>query len=88
LGYPADPPRVDEVIAVIRAAGDRAYGHRLRGLMAILWRSGLRIQEALALTEGDLDDRRGSLLVPAASRAGAVARAWTHGAGSNSNARR
>jgi integrase len=28
-----------------------------------LWRSGLRIQEALALTEGDLDYRRGSLLV-------------------------
>ena len=27
------------------------------------WRAGLRIQEALALTEGDLDQRRGSLLV-------------------------
>ena len=47
----------------MRAAGDRAHGRRLRGLIAILWRSGLRIQEALALTEGDLDQRRGSLLV-------------------------
>jgi hypothetical protein len=47
----------------MRAAGDRAHGLRLRGLIAILWRSGLRIQEALALTEGDLDHRRGSLLV-------------------------
>jgi site-specific recombinase XerD len=28
-----------------------------------MWRAGLRIQEALALTEGDLDQRRGSLLV-------------------------
>jgi integrase len=28
-----------------------------------MWRAGLRIQEALALTEGDLDHRRGSLLV-------------------------
>jgi hypothetical protein len=27
------------------------------------WRAGLRIQEALALAEGDLDQRRGSLLV-------------------------
>jgi integrase len=28
-----------------------------------MWRAGLRIQEALGLTEGDLDHRRGSLLV-------------------------
>jgi hypothetical protein len=47
----------------MRSAGDPAHGLRLRGLIAILWRSGLRIQEALALIEGDLDHRRGSLLV-------------------------
>ena len=29
----------------------------------VLWRAGLRIQEALALAEADLDDRRGALLV-------------------------
>ncbi len=29
----------------------------------MLWRGGLRIQEALALEERDLDPRRGSLLV-------------------------
>jgi site-specific recombinase XerD len=63
LRYPADPPKVEEIVAVMRAAGDRPHGDRLRGLIAILWRSGLRIQEALALTEGDLDQRRGSLLV-------------------------
>ena len=63
LRYPADPPKVEEIIPVMRSAGDRAHGRRLRALIAILWRSGLRIQEALALTEGDLDQRRGSLLV-------------------------
>jgi integrase len=63
LRYPADPPKVEEIIAVMRAAGDRAHGRRLRGLIVIMWRAGLRIQEALALTEGDLDERRGSLLV-------------------------
>jgi integrase len=63
LRYPADPPRVEGIIAVMRAAGDRAHGRRLRGLIVILWRAGLRIQEALMLAEADLDHRRGALLV-------------------------
>lgn len=63
MRYPADPPKIEEIIAVMRAAGDRAHGRRLRALVVIMWRAGLRIQEALALTEGDLDHRRGSLLV-------------------------
>jgi site-specific recombinase XerD len=29
----------------------------------LMWRAGLRVQEALALTEGDLDQRGGSVLV-------------------------
>ncbi len=63
LRYPADPPKVEEIIAVMRASGDAAHGRRLRGLIVIMWRAGLRIQEALALTEGDLDPRRGAVLV-------------------------
>ena len=63
LRYPADPPKVEETIAIMRAAGDGAHGRRLRGLIVILWRAGLRIQEALALTEHDLDVRRGSILI-------------------------
>jgi integrase len=63
LRYAADPPKVEQIVAVMRAAGDGTHGRRLRGLIVIMWRAGLRIQEALALTEGDLDERRGSLLV-------------------------
>jgi hypothetical protein len=63
LRYPADPPQVEEIIAVMRAAGEGPHGQRLRGLIVILWRAGLRIQEALSLAELDLDPRRGSLLV-------------------------
>jgi integrase len=63
LRYPADPPKVEEIIAVMRGAGDRAHGRRLRALIVLLWRAGLRIHEALALTEGDLDQRRGSLVI-------------------------
>ena len=63
LRYPADPPKVEEIIAVMRAAGDDAHGLRLRALIVVLWRAGLRIQEALALAEADLDQRRGAVLV-------------------------
>ena len=61
--YPADPPTVEEIIAVMRAAGHGADGARLRALIVILWRAGLRISEALDLAETDLDASRGAVLV-------------------------
>jgi site-specific recombinase XerD len=61
--YPADPPTVDEIVAVMRHAQHARYGHRLNGLIVVLWRAGLRINEALSLTETDLDQQRGSILV-------------------------
>jgi site-specific recombinase XerD len=63
IRYPADPPTVDEIVAVMRHTGDDRHGWRLRAMIAVLWRAGLRIQEALALSEHDLDPRRGSVLV-------------------------
>jgi site-specific recombinase XerD len=63
LRYPADPPKVEEIVAVMRAARDTAHGRRLHALIVVLWRAGLRITEALALSEADLDHRRGALLV-------------------------
>lgn len=61
--YPADPPRVEEIVAVMRQAGERPAGLRLRGLIVVLWRTGLRISKALALSEGDLERARGAILV-------------------------
>jgi len=61
--YPADPPTVDEIVAVMRQAAHTRHGHRLNALIVVLWRAGLRIQEALSLIETDLDRRRGSILV-------------------------
>ena len=61
--YAADPPTVDEIIAVMRRAAHARYGNRLNGLIVVLWRAGLRINEALSLTETDLEERRGSVLV-------------------------
>ena len=65
LRYPADPPTVEEIISVMRAAGDSPDGVRLRGMIVVLWRAGLRISEALALNESDLDSERGASVVAA-----------------------
>jgi integrase len=59
LRYPPDPPTVEEIVAVMRAAGENAEGVRLRSIIVVLWRAGLRISEALALNETDLDPVRG-----------------------------
>jgi hypothetical protein len=83
LRYPADPPKVEEIVAVMRAAGDGAHGRRLRGLIVILWRAGLGIQEALSLAEADLDHRRGACSSDAARADDAARSAWTNGAGMN-----
>jgi site-specific recombinase XerC len=63
MRYPADPPTVEEIVAVMRHAADDRHDRRLRAMIVVLWRAGLRIQETLALAEHDLDGRRGSLLV-------------------------
>ncbi len=82
--YPADPPTVEEIVSVMRAIGDRAEGNRLRALIVVLWRAGLRISEALALQESDLDKSRGAVLVRRGRAASAVRSGWTAGRGSSS----
>ena len=39
----------------MRLTGEHRHGWRLRALIVVLWHGGLRIHEALALTEHDLD---------------------------------
>ena len=60
---PADPPTVDEIVAVMRQADHDRHGRRISALIVVLWRAGLRINEALSLTLTDLDRRRGSILI-------------------------
>jgi site-specific recombinase XerC len=47
----------------MRHASEDAHGWRLRAMIVMLWRGGLRVTEARALSERDLDPRRGSVLV-------------------------
>ncbi|MHB1567822.1 MAG: tyrosine-type recombinase/integrase [Solirubrobacteraceae bacterium] len=61
------PPEVlseAEAVALIRACSPRApTGIRNRALIAVLWRSGLRISEALALELRDVDLEAGTIRV-------------------------
>ena len=80
--YPADPPRVEEIIAVMRAAGETIPGARVRAPVVILW-AGLRINEALTLAETDLEPRRGSILVRHGRAANDARLGWTTGVGAD-----
>src|SRR2546428_6068160 len=51
---PADPPTVEEIVSVMRHASEDPHGWRLRAMLVMLWRGGLRVKEALALSERDL----------------------------------
>jgi len=62
MRYPADPPTVEEIVAVMRQVGGGRHGARLRAVIVVLWRGGLRIQEAPALSERDLDPHREGIL--------------------------
>jgi integrase len=68
LRYPPDPPTVEEIVAVMRRA-TAPTAPRMRALIVLLWRAGLRINEAITLTEHDLDPRAGSVLVRQGERA-------------------
>jgi len=68
LRYPADPPKVEEIIAVMRTAGDGAHGRRLRGLIVIMWRAGLRIQGSPRAQRGR--SRSPTRLIAGAARQG------------------
>jgi site-specific recombinase XerD len=65
----------------MRQAGDGLQGARLRALIVLLWRAGLRVNEALTVCEHDLDARLGAIWCVTARAAGAARWAWTRGAG-------
>lgn len=84
MQYPPDPPRPEQIVRVMRQAGNDRHGLRVRALIAVLWRGGLRVSEALALRETDIDERRGSLLIRHGKGDKDARPAWTSSGLSNS----
>jgi site-specific recombinase XerD len=61
---PPEPLTPDEVKSLIRACSKRAVtGIRNQALIVVLYRAGLRISEALALTPSNLDAKGGMIRV-------------------------
>ena len=82
LRYAADPPSVEEIVAVMRCAGDAQHGLRTRALIVLLWRAGLRISEALASPKVTSTPRAEACWSVKEKAASAVKSARTAGPGS------
>lgn len=61
--YPAEPLSGAEVAALMAAMNKGATGERNRALVAVLYRAGLRISEALALRPADVNPGDGTVRV-------------------------
>lgn len=62
--YRPSPLSNDEVLLILASLdGDRPTDVRDRALVSLLWRTGLRIAEALALVPDDLDETNGTVTV-------------------------
>lgn len=62
--FPAEILSENEITALIRAARTRSpTGVRARALIALLYRGGLRVSEALALEPKDFDEKAGTVTV-------------------------
>lgn len=55
MKYPPNPLTRREVEAVLRAAGGGRTARRNRALLVLMWRTGARVSEALALRVSDYD---------------------------------
>jgi site-specific recombinase XerD len=63
LRFPAEVLTRDEIERLLRTLGQGPCGHRNRALIVLMWRSGLRIAEALGLYPKDVDRARGTVTV-------------------------
>lgn len=61
--YPKEAPTIEEIVAVMRACGDTVSGRRTRAMILVMWRTGVRISEALDLHEPDLNEHANTVFV-------------------------
>jgi hypothetical protein len=84
MRYPADPPTIEGIVAVMRVAGDGPDGLRLRALIVLLWRAGLGSAKRSRLPKLISIDHAARFLSGAATEESAARLGWTAGPGSSS----
>jgi hypothetical protein len=62
--YPVEVLEAREVEAMLKACGRGRTGTRTRALIALMWRTGLRVVEAVALERSDLDLKNANASFP------------------------
>jgi hypothetical protein len=78
--YPAGPPTIEEIVAVMRAAGDNTHGRRLRALIVVPWRARFADPRSARARRNRTSTDGADRCLSAAARAAGVARsAWTNG---------
>jgi hypothetical protein len=83
MRYPADPPTVEEIVAVMRHARDDRHGWRVRAMIVVLWRAGCASRRR-SRSPSTISTSGADRCWSATARAAADARsAWTTGAGSS-----
>jgi integrase/recombinase XerD len=60
---PPEPLTKDEVLALIEATGNGISDVRDRALIMMLWRTGLRVSEAISLQDRDIDRTESGMIV-------------------------
>ena len=84
MRYPADPPTIDEIVAVMRRAGDGVHGRRLRGLIVVLCAPACGSTRRSRSPRPTWTRVAGRCWCGAARAAGAARSGWTTGPGSSS----
>ncbi len=86
--YPADPLTVEEFTALLgKISATSAAGIRNRALIILLYRSGLRISEALALKVSDIDLKNHAIRLPFDTKIGEPQTRGLHPSGTDAIAR-
>ena len=81
IRYPADPPTVDEIVAVMRHTADDRHGFRLRAMIVVLWRAGLPSTKRSPWPSTTSISAAARFWFAAARAVGAARSGWTSGAG-------
>jgi site-specific recombinase XerD len=77
--YPGEVYEPDEVLALLAAIPNTTAGLRDRALFAVLWRTGMRISEALNLREMDLHESTGFVRIRRGRKSDRGRDAWMFG---------